>query len=65
MEERVSQTEIILGINTYRELCALHLAGIAVADKELLLHTSHRASQSALMLVNKIKEALAEDAKTR
>lgn len=65
LEERVAQTEMILGINTYRELCALHLAGIAVADKELLLRTSQRASQSALMLVNKIKEALADDSKAR
>lgn len=65
LEERVAQTEMVLGINTYRELCALHLAGIAVADKELLLRTSQRASQSALMLVNKIKEALADDSKAR
>lgn len=65
IEERVSEGQIVFGVNAYRELCGLHLGGNAPITMEMVLQYASRAERRALALVNQIKSALEEDVKAR
>ncbi|XP_050085813.1 uncharacterized protein LOC126571383 [Anopheles aquasalis] len=65
LEERVAEAMMVFGINSYGELCGLHLGGITLTSADLLLRTSVKASKRARMLVEKIKAAIAKDAADR
>ncbi|ETN61954.1 exosome complex exonuclease RRP45 [Anopheles darlingi] len=65
LEERVAEAMMVFGINSYGELCGLHLGGITLTSADLLLRTSVKASKRARMLVEKIKSAIAKDAADR
>lgn len=64
-EERVSQGQLVLAINTYRELCGLHLSGTALAAPDLILRCTHKSANHANFIINQIKEALDADLKSR
>ncbi|XP_046671158.1 exosome complex component rrp45 [Homalodisca vitripennis] len=64
-EERVSQAQLVLAVNTYRELCGLHLGGSALAAPDIILQCAHRSGGFSVMLIDKIKEALEADLKAR
>jgi hypothetical protein len=49
---------MVVGVNAYREICTLHLAGQILVDKKLVLRLSHAAADKAKKIVDKIKEVL-------
>ncbi|RZF39948.1 hypothetical protein LSTR_LSTR002351 [Laodelphax striatellus] len=65
IEERSSQAELILGMNSYRELCGMHLMGSALIATDVILSCSRKAAEQALTLVTAIKKAVDEDKKQR
>ncbi|KAK7790710.1 hypothetical protein R5R35_007950 [Gryllus longicercus] len=65
IEERVSEGQIVFGVNAYRELCGLHLGGNAPITLEMVNKYATRAAKRALELVTQMKKALAEDLKNR
>nr|CAD7397329.1 unnamed protein product [Timema cristinae] len=65
LEERVSEAQIVFGMNAYRELCGLHLGGSALATFETVVNCAIRAGNRAAQVVQKIKTLLAQDAETR
>ena len=64
-EEAVMTGKIVFGVNPYREICTLHLAGQMMVDKSVVLRYAHKASQRAKDVVDLIKARLAEDEETR
>ncbi|CAG2060048.1 unnamed protein product [Timema podura] len=65
LEERVSEAQIVFGMNAYRELCGLHLGGSALATFETVVNCAIRAGNRAAQVVQKMKTLLAQDAETR
>nr|CAD7265966.1 unnamed protein product [Timema shepardi] len=65
LEERVSEAQIVFGMNAYRELCGLHLGGSALATFETVVNCAIRAGNRAAQVVQTIKTLLAQDAETR
>ncbi|XP_050069945.1 uncharacterized protein LOC126558054 [Anopheles maculipalpis] len=65
LEERVAEAKMVFGINSYGELCGLHLGGTTLISSELLLRTSMKASKRARLVVDKIKAAIQKDSADR
>ncbi|XP_053669989.1 uncharacterized protein LOC128720351 [Anopheles nili] len=65
LEERVAEARMVFGINSYGELCGLHLGGITLTSADLLLRTSMKASKRARIVVEKIKTAIQKDCEDR
>lgn len=65
LEERVSEANIVFGINSYKELCGLHLGGTTLTNPQLLLRCAEKGTKRARKLVDLIKETLAKDADQR
>nr|CAD7606992.1 unnamed protein product [Timema genevievae] len=65
LEERVSEAQIVFGMNAYRELCGLHLGGSALATFETVVNCAIRAGNRAAQVVQKMKTLLAHDSETR
>uniref|UniRef100_U5EZA1 Exosome complex component RRP45 n=1 Tax=Corethrella appendiculata TaxID=1370023 RepID=U5EZA1_9DIPT len=65
LEERVAEATMIFGINSYRELCGLHLGGNTLTSSELLLKLATKAGNRAMLVVEKIKESLKLDEEKR
>ncbi|XP_035891465.1 exosome complex component rrp45 [Anopheles stephensi] len=61
LEERVAEAKMVFGINSYGELCGLHLGGTTLTSSDLLLRTSMKASKRARLVVEKIKAAIQKD----
>uniref|UniRef100_A0A182MF13 Exosome complex component RRP45 n=1 Tax=Anopheles culicifacies TaxID=139723 RepID=A0A182MF13_9DIPT len=61
LEERVAEAKMVFGINSYGELCGLHLGGTTLTSSDLLLRTSMKASKRARLVVDKIKAAIQKD----
>lgn len=65
LEERVAEAKIVFGMNSYGELCGIHLGGITLTSSDLLLKTAAKGAKRARMIVQKIKDAIQEDAEKR
>lgn len=65
IEERVSEAQVVFGVNAYRELCGLHLGGSALTTYDIILQCSNRAARRAAEVVQIIKTALEEDNNAR
>ncbi|XP_049286291.1 uncharacterized protein LOC125765321 [Anopheles funestus] len=65
LEERVGEAKMVFGINSYGELCGLHLGGSTLTSSNLLLRTSAKASKRARLVVEKIKAAIQKDSDDR
>lgn len=65
IEEKVSEGELVVGMNNYRELCGLHFSGRAIGNKDLILSCSSRAALIASDCVKRMKEVLDIDQKAR
>uniref|UniRef100_A0A182RCV8 Exosome complex component RRP45 n=1 Tax=Anopheles funestus TaxID=62324 RepID=A0A182RCV8_ANOFN len=65
LEERVAEAKMVFGINSYGELCGLHLGGSTLTSSNLLLRTSAKASKRARLVVEKIKAAIQKDSADR
>jgi len=65
LEEDVMMGKMVIGVNAYREVCTLHLAGQVLVDKGLVTRLSTIAAEKAKKTVTKIKAALAEEEELR
>uniref|UniRef100_A0A1Q3FVU6 Exosome complex component RRP45 n=1 Tax=Culex tarsalis TaxID=7177 RepID=A0A1Q3FVU6_CULTA len=65
LEERVAEAKIVFGMNSYGELCGIHLGGITLTSSDLLLKTAAKGAKRARMIVQKIKDSIQEDAEKR
>lgn len=65
IEEKVSEGELVIGMNNYRELCGLHFSGRAIGNKGLILKCSSRAAIVASDWVKRLKSTIEEDSKMR
>lgn len=65
LEERVAEAKIVFGMNSYGELCGIHLGGITLTSSDLLLRTATKAANRARTIVQKIKDIIQEDAEKR
>lgn len=65
IEERVSEAQLVFGVNAYRELCGLHLGGSALTSYDKILLYANRAATRAAEVVQIIKSALEEDINAR
>lgn len=65
MEERTSESQMIFGINSFRELCCLNLGGSSLTSSTLLLQSSKRASNQAKKVVDLVKQTLEKDLAAR
>ncbi|XP_071453186.1 exosome complex component RRP45 [Hetaerina americana] len=66
MEERTAEAQIVVGINAYRELTALHLGGTgSPATNQLVMFCASLAAQRAMEVVRIIKAELAKDCEAR
>lgn len=65
LEERVSDANLILAINSYNELCCMHLGGVSLTSPHLILRCSEKAAERAKRIVAFIKDSLEEDQKRR
>ncbi|XP_053698088.1 exosome complex component RRP45 [Sabethes cyaneus] len=65
LEERVAEAKIVFGMNSYGELCGIHLGGITLTSSDVLLRTASKAAKRARTIVQKIKDNIQEDADKR
>ncbi|XP_062538305.1 uncharacterized protein LOC134206595 [Armigeres subalbatus] len=65
LEERVAEAKIVFGMNSYGELCGLHLGGITLTSSDLLLRTATKAAKRARTIVQKIKDVIQSDTEKR
>ena len=65
LEESVMDGKIVLGMNPYREICTLHLAGKMLIDKNSVLRLTHSAIENAKVAVEMIKNAVFKDEQIR
>lgn len=65
LEERVSDASLVLAINSYKELCCLHLAGVSLTSPTLIIKCSEMAAERSSRIVRFIKSALEEDESER
>jgi exosome complex component RRP45 len=65
LEERISNASIILAINSYKELCSMHLTGVALTSPKLIQRCSELAAERARRIVEFIKHSLEENNKQR
>jgi len=61
LEEECMGGKMVIGVNAYREICTLHLAGQVLVDKKLVLRLTNTAAEKAKKTVEKIKESLAKE----
>lgn len=65
MEERTAESQMIFGLNSFRELCCLNLGGSSMTSSMLLLQCAKRAAKHAKDIVDRVKELLVSDAAAR
>ncbi|XP_058813710.1 uncharacterized protein LOC131677722 [Topomyia yanbarensis] len=65
LEERVAEAKIVFGMNSYGELCGIHLGGITLTSSDVLLRTAAKSAKRARIIVQKIKDVIQEDAVKR
>jgi len=65
IEEEAMLGKMVLGVNGYKEMCTLHLAGQVLVDKKMILRLANIAADKSKKAVDKIKESLRKDEATR
>eukprot|EP00092_Neocalanus_flemingeri_P000126 GFUD01000130.1.p1 GENE.GFUD01000130.1~~GFUD01000130.1.p1 ORF type:complete len:409 (+),score=144.72 GFUD01000130.1:43-1269(+) len=65
LEEECMGGKMVIGVNAYREICTLHLAGQVLVDKKLVLKLTNTAAEKAKKIVEKIKQSLAKEEELR
>ncbi|XP_022910314.2 exosome complex component RRP45 [Onthophagus taurus] len=61
LEENVSQAQLSLSLNAYKELCGVHLGGNAPIGIESIMKTTNSASKRAKEIIDYIKKSIEED----
>ena len=65
LEEECMGGKMVIGVNAYREICTLHLAGQVLVDKKLIIKLTNTAAEKAKRIVEKVKESLAREEELR
>jgi len=65
LEEECCKGKMVIGVNAYREVCTLHLAGQVIIDKKLVLRLANVAAEKSKTIVELIKTCLAEEEERR
>lgn len=65
LEERISNASIVLAINSYKELCSLHLTGTTLTSPKLIQRCSELAAERSRRIVEYIKHVLEENKNQR
>ncbi|XP_057659440.1 uncharacterized protein LOC130895873 [Diorhabda carinulata] len=60
-EEGVADAFMSIGLNSYKELCGLHLGGKADLTPEMILTTANKAARRAGQIVQQIKETVEKE----
>lgn len=60
-EEAIMDGKLVLGMNPYKEICTLHLAGKMIIDKNFVMYLANTAANMAKDTVDLVKNALARD----
>ena len=56
IEESVMDGKIVLGMNPYREICTLHMAGKMLINKGIVLQLTNSAAENSKVAVDVIKK---------
>ena len=65
LEEECAKGRMVIGVNAYREVCTLHLAGQVMIDQRLVLRLARTAADKSKTVVEKIKQCLLEEEERR
>jgi len=65
LEEQCMAGKMVIGVNAYREICTLHLAGQIIVDKKLVMRLTKTAAERSKKVVDIVKEVLARDEELR
>ncbi|XP_059615451.1 uncharacterized protein LOC132261002 [Phlebotomus argentipes] len=65
LEERVAQAKVVFGLNSYQELCGLHLGGVTLLSAGFVIDLASRGVKHAKNHIEMIKNCLEEDSKKR
>lgn len=65
IEERISNASIVLAINSYKELCSMHLTGVTLTSPRLIQSCTEMAAERSRRIVEYIKHTLEENKKQR
>ena len=65
LEERVSNGSLVLAVNSYKELCCMHLIGVVLTSPNLILKCSELAAERSRSIVEFIKSMLSDDEAVR
>lgn len=65
LEERVSDANLVFAINSYKELCCMHLGGTISTSPQLIMRYSSKAAERARRIVEFVKSSLLDDEKNR
>jgi len=65
VEERAMEGRLTVGINSYREICTLHLTGKLLVNKEQVLRCTELAAARVKQLAVRLRRALAADSAAR
>lgn len=65
LEERVSDATLVLAVNSYKELCCMHLAGVSLTSPALISRCSELAAVRSRKIVDVIKSTLEQDSANR
>lgn len=61
LEERVAQSSVVFGVNSYQELCGLHMGGSFLTSPEMILRTASVAAKQAKLFVDLIRATVEAD----
>ncbi len=64
-EEKISNASIVLAVNSYKELCSMHLTGVCLTSPKVIQECSELAAERARRIVDYIKHVMEEDTKQR
>ncbi|CAH0390183.1 unnamed protein product [Bemisia tabaci] len=65
LEEHVSDVQLVVCVNSYRELCGLYLEGSSIKTVDLVVRCSSQAAKIAKRLVDYVRDTLQEDQNVR
>ncbi|BET01156.1 3' exoribonuclease family, domain 1 [Nesidiocoris tenuis] len=65
LEEKVCESELVIGMNSFNELCGMHFSGRTTSNRLLIVNASRQASLVAGELVKLVKTKLEIDNETR
>lgn len=65
LEEGVSEAQLVFAINSFKEICSIHLGGSTFANTQLILQCASKAATRAFNVVELIKKSIEVDLENR